>query len=82
MDEGSSYVIYKIDQKRTLTLDEVRGNIARQLAEQNTHDAESKLENSPDKKLNEVYFSDAPKHEVPMPPPAAENPMSAPAPKP
>jgi len=82
MDEGSSYVIYKIDQKRTLTLDEVRGNIARQLAEQNTRDAESKLENSPDKKLNEVYFSEAAKKEAPMPPPAAENPMSAPAPKP
>ena len=82
MDEGSSYVIYKIDQKRTLTLDEVRGNIARTLSEQNTHDAESKLENSPDKKLNPVYFSDAPKKDAPMPPPAAENPMAEPAPKP
>ena len=82
MDEGSSFVIYKIDEKRTLALDEVRGNISRTLAEQNTRDAESKLENSPDKKLNPVYFSDPPKKEAPMPPPAAENPAPEPAPKP
>ena len=82
MDEGSSYVIYKIDDKRTLTADEVRGNISRTLAELNIHDAEAKLENSADKKLNPVYFSDAPKKEAPMPPPAAENPAPEPAPKP
>src|SRR3954469_8363824 len=49
MDEGSSFVVYKIDEKRTLSLDEVRGNIARQLAEQNARDAEAKIENAPDK---------------------------------
>ena len=82
MDEGSSYVIYKIDVKRTLTLDEVRGNIARTVAEQNTRDAESKAENSAEKKLDPIYFSDAPKKEAPLPPPTAENPMPEPAPKP
>jgi parvulin-like peptidyl-prolyl isomerase len=82
MDEGSSYVIYKIDEKRTLTLDEVRGNITRTIAEQNTRDAETKLENSPDKKLNPVYFSDVPKKETPAPPPASEAPVQEPAPKP
>jgi hypothetical protein len=82
MDEGSSYVIYKIDEKRTLSLDQVRGNIARELAQQNARDAEAKIENSPDKKLNPVYFSDMPKTEPPPPPPAAESPMAEPAPKP
>ena len=75
MDEGSSYVIYKVDDKRTLSLDEVRGNISRQLAEQNEHDAEAKIENSPDKKLSPVYFSDMPKKEPPPAAPAADNPM-------
>jgi parvulin-like peptidyl-prolyl isomerase len=80
LDEGSSYVIYKIDNKRTLSLDEVRGNIARTVAEQNIRDAESKVENSAEKKLDPVYFSDAPAKEAPMPPPAAENPAPAPPP--
>src|SRR5947199_5646279 len=72
MDEGSSYVIYKVDDKRTLSLDDVRGNIARELSEQNARDAEAKVENAPDKKLLPAYFSDMPKKEPPSPPPSAE----------
>src|SRR5438270_237064 len=82
LDDGSSFAIYKIDDKRTLSLDEVRGNIARTVAEQNIRDAESKVENSAEKKLDPVYFSDVPKKEAPMPPPAVESPAPAPAPAP
>ena len=81
MDEGSSFIIYKIDSKRTLSLDEVRGNIMRTVAEQNIRDAESKAENSAEKKLDPVYFSDAPSKEAPLPP-ATERPTPEPAPKP
>ena len=80
-EEGGSFVIYKIDSKRTLTLDEVRGNLTRVLAEQNARDAEAKVENAPEKYTSPVYFSDPPKKEPPPPPPAAENPMAEPAPK-
>lgn len=80
-EEGASYVIYKIDSKRTLTLDEVRGNLTRVLAEQNARDAEAKIENAPEKYTSPVYFSDLPKKEPPPPPPSAENPMREPAPK-
>ena len=79
-DEGSSFVIYKIDDKKTLSLDEVRGNIARTLSEQNARDAEAKIEDAPDKQLNPVYFSDMPKKELPSSP-ASENPMAEPAPR-
>jgi hypothetical protein len=81
MEEGASYVIYKIDAKRTLSLDEVRGNLTRVLAEQNARDAEAKVENAPEKYTSPVYFSDLPKKEPPPAPPAAENPMPDPAPK-
>ena len=80
-EEGASYVIYKIDAKRTLTLDEVRGNLTRVLAEQNARDAEAKIQNAPEKYTSPVYFADIPKKEPPSPPPAAENPMAEPAPK-
>jgi len=81
MEEGASYVVYKIDAKRTLSLDEVRGNLTRVLAEQNARDAEAKVENAPEKYTSPVYFSDLPKKEPPPAPPAAENPMPEPAPK-
>jgi len=80
-DEGSSFVIYKIDEKKTLSLDEVRGNITRTLADQNARDAEAKIENAPEKYSSPVYFSDMPKKEAPPAPHAEENPMAEPAPK-
>lgn len=80
-EEGASYVIYKIDSKRTLTLDEVRGNITRILAEQNARDAEAKIENAPEKYTSPAYFADLQKKEPTPPPPAEESPMAEPAPK-
>jgi len=58
MDEGSSFVIYKIDAKHTLSLDEVRGNISRTLSEQKTRDEENKMSSSATPQINTVYFSD------------------------
>ena len=58
LDEGSSFVIYKIDEKRTLSLDEVRGNITRALSEQKTRDAESKITGASTPQFNMAYFSD------------------------
>jgi len=60
LDEGSSYVIYKIDRKRTLSLDEVRGNIARTLAQQKAGDAEKKMEAAGTPQFPTAYFNDVP----------------------
>jgi len=67
LDEGSSFVIYKIDAKRTLSLDEVRGNIARDVSEQKIRDAESKVTGASTPQFNMVYFSDVPQKETKAP---------------
>jgi hypothetical protein len=78
LDEGSSYSIYKIDSKRTLTLDEVRGNISRTLSEQKIKDEENAMSSSATPKFNMVYFSDVGKkdqnaqQEIPLKEPAAK----------
>jgi hypothetical protein len=78
LDEGSAYVIYKIDGKRTLTLDEVRGNIARTLSEQKIKDEENRASSFATPKFNMVYFSDVGKkdanssQEIPLKEPAAK----------
>src|SRR5438270_7942872 len=64
LDDGASFVIYKVDSKRTLPLDEVRGNISRTLSEQNMRDAENKVTSSASPQVNPVYFSDAAKKDA------------------
>jgi hypothetical protein len=78
LDEGSSYVIYKIDGKRTLSLDEVRGNISRLLSEQKIRDAETKITGSTTPQVNMVYFSDVSKKNAD----SSQDILKEPAPKP
>ena len=78
LDDGSSYVIYKIDGKRTLSLDEVRGNISRTLSEQKMRDAETAITGSVTPQVNMVYFSDVPKKNAD----SSQDIMKEPTPKP